>query len=155
MAFSTAPGGPSRAVRAEHTDHREVVGVLDDDTDRAFGGFTVPPSGTVRVPVHLAFAPGTRPDAMTATAAVVERRGGDGDWVGASPPYRFTLTATAPTAAATGPSRTAPPEELAGTGRRAASHLLLLAAAAAACLALGTAAVHLARTSTRTRPPRR
>ncbi|URM91266.1 hypothetical protein LUW75_16200 [Streptomyces sp. MRC013] len=124
MAFSTAPGGPPRAVRAEHTDHREVVGVLDDDTDRAFGGFTVPPSGTVRVPVHLAFASGTRPDEVTAAAAVVQRRGGDGDWVGTSPPYRFALTAPA---AGTGPGTPPPPAASPGnwpvraTARRRAS----------------------------------
>ncbi|MEU2182339.1 hypothetical protein [Streptomyces thermolilacinus] len=102
MAFSTAPGDPARPVRMEHTDHRELVGVLDDDTDRAFAGFTVPPSGTVRVPVHLGFTRAARPDRVTATAAVVQRRGDDGDWVGTSAPYAFTVTAP------TGPS--VPPE---------------------------------------------
>lgn len=148
MAFSTAAGGGPRPVRVEHTDHREIVGVLDDDTDRAFAGFTVPPSGTVRVPVHLAFAAGAHPDEVTATAAVVQRRGDDGDWVGTSPPYRFALTGPEP-------PRTAPPGELAGTGRRATSHLLPLAATAATCLVLGAAAVHLSRTRIRPRPRRR
>ncbi|MFJ8692914.1 hypothetical protein [Streptomyces roseolilacinus] len=145
MGFSTAAGGDPRPVRVEHTDRREVVGVLDDDTDRAFAGFTVPPSGTVRVPVHLAFAAGAHPDEMTAAAAVVQRRGDDGDWVGTSAPYRFTLTGPRP-------SRTASPEELAGTGRRAAPLLLPLAAAAATCLALGAGAVVLARRRPRSRP---
>ncbi|MCP9958866.1 hypothetical protein [Streptomyces sudanensis] len=160
MAFSTAPGGPPRTVRAEHTDHREIVGVLDDDADRAFTGFTVPPSGTVRVPVHLAFTADARPDEVTATAAVVQRRGDDGDWVGTSPPYRFTLAEAAPapaSAVATGPPPTASPGELAGTGRPAASHLLPVAATAAACLLLGALSLHLTRPRQHPRPgpPRR
>ncbi|MFJ9699778.1 hypothetical protein [Streptomyces fradiae] len=95
MAFTAPPGVAERPVRPEHTDHREVVGVLDDATDPAFAGFTVPAGGTLRVPVRLAFAPGAGPDEVTATAAVVQRRGDDGDWVGTSPPYRFTLTGPA------------------------------------------------------------
>ncbi|MFD3353821.1 hypothetical protein [Streptomyces fradiae] len=95
MAFTAPPGRAERPVRPEHTDHREVVAVLDDATDPAFAGFTVPAGGTLRVPVRLAFAPGAGPDEVTATAAVVQRRGDDGDWVGTSPPYRFTLTAPA------------------------------------------------------------
>ncbi|WP_374983024.1 hypothetical protein [Streptomyces fradiae] len=113
MAFTAPPGGAERPVRPEHTDHREVVGVLDDATDPAFAGFTVPAGGTLRVPVRLAFAPGAGPDEVTATAAVVQRRGDDGDWVGTSPPYRFTLTAPAtPPASRPGtvpPSPPAPP----------------------------------------------
>ncbi|WP_010470631.1 hypothetical protein [Streptomyces somaliensis] len=162
MAFSTAAGGLPRTVRAEHTDHREIVGVLDDDADRAFAGFTVPPSGTVRVPVHLAFTADARPDEVTATAAVVQRRGDDGDWVGTSPPYRFALTEAAPAPASapavtTGPPPTASPGELAGTGRPTASHLLPVAATAAACLLLGALSLHLTRPRQRPRPgpPRR
>ncbi|MEU3447428.1 hypothetical protein AB0H29_09380 [Streptomyces thermolilacinus] len=113
MAFSTAPGAPARPVRMEHTDHRELVGVLDDDTDRAFAGFTVPPSGTVRVPVHLAFTRAAGPDRVTATAAVVQRRGDDGDWVGTSAPYAFTVTAPTGPSATPGPAR---PSEPADTG---------------------------------------
>ncbi|MFI6414494.1 hypothetical protein [Streptomyces sp. NPDC050585] len=184
LAFATAPGAAVRPVRMEPTDHRELVGVLDDAGDRAFTGFTVPANGTVRVPVSLAFTAAARPDRVTATAAVVQRRGDDGDWVGTSAPYAFTVTAPAgpaetarpdpprrepspgpvrsaapPDATASGPARTpgpaapatipAPasdaPEELAGTGRRRASHLVPLAAAAAACLAVGAAAVTLTR----------
>ncbi|MFJ3158799.1 hypothetical protein [Streptomyces kanasensis] len=138
LGFSTAPGGRPRPVRVEHTDHDEIVAVLDDDTDRAFAGFAVPPGGTVRVPVHLAFAADARLDELTAHAAVVQRRGDDGDWVGASPSYRFALVA---------PERPPGilPEELASTGRRAAAHVVPLSAAAATCVALGTTAVYLTR----------
>jgi hypothetical protein len=138
LGFSTAPDGPPRPVRVEHTDHDEIVAVLDDDTDRTFAGFAVPAGGTVRVPVHLAFAADARLDEVTAHAAVVQRRGEDGDWVGSSPSYRFTLVA---------PQRPPGilPEELASTGRRAAAHVVPLSATAAACVALGTTAVYLTR----------
>ncbi|GAA4937997.1 hypothetical protein GCM10023237_70230 [Streptomyces coeruleoprunus] len=42
LEFAAREGGPRRPVRVERTDAYEIVGVLDDDTDRTFTGFTVP-----------------------------------------------------------------------------------------------------------------
>ncbi|WP_217624629.1 hypothetical protein [Streptomyces sp. TRM64462] len=141
MEFADREGAAGRAVRVEATDHDEVVGVLDDDTDRAFAGFTVPAGGTVAVPVRLAFAGGARVGAVTANAAVVQRRGDDGEWVGESGDYRFVV------ARAVGESEAAEPEpeQLAGTGRRGAGVLVPLGAAAGGCVAVGAAVVVLAR----------
>ncbi|MEV5339134.1 hypothetical protein AB0K93_11690 [Streptomyces sp. NPDC052676] len=74
-------------VRFEATDRDELVGPFDD----GFPGFTVGPHGTVTVKVRLALTPDARPNEVTATAAVVQRREDDGDWVGQSNDYRFTI----------------------------------------------------------------
>lgn len=163
-----------RAVRVEVTDEHEIVGVLDDDTDPAFAGFTVPAGGTVAVPVRLAFAADALPDELAVTAAIVQRRGHDGDWVGESGVYRFTLAAT-PRSGEQGhdqdqghdqghdQSRDQSREqsgdrtsdqtvdrpggvlgELARTGRRLAD-ILPIAAAAVGCVVLGAGALLLAR----------
>ncbi|WP_327297428.1 hypothetical protein [Streptomyces sp. NBC_01197] len=80
-----------------------------DGTDKAdgAGGFDVPAGRTVSVPVRLAFADGTTPDDVTANAAVVRRHGDDGDWVGESSDYRFTITGAPPA----DPTRTDVPGE--------------------------------------------
>jgi hypothetical protein len=43
--------------------------------------------------VRLALTAGTEPADVVAVAAVVQRRSGDGDWVGESRQYRFTVMA--------------------------------------------------------------
>ncbi|WP_149184740.1 hypothetical protein [Streptomyces sp. TRM49041] len=159
LNFSTTAGAGHRPVRIEHTDQNELVGVLDDDTDNAFAGFTVPARGTVPVPVSLGFTAAARPDEVTARAAIVQRRGDDGDWVGESAAYRFALavpdvpptpnpTPLTPTPTPPTPPPTPPgifPEELASTGRRAAANIVPLTAAAGASLAVGAAALLLTR----------
>ncbi|WP_282791792.1 hypothetical protein [Streptomyces sp. CC224B] len=85
----------------------ETVGVLGDGT----GGFTVRPGGAVTVPVRLAFTSDTTPDRVVASAAVVQRRGDDGDWVGESDDYPFDI-------AGYGGSAWPYPGELAQTGPR-------------------------------------
>ncbi|MEU1461105.1 hypothetical protein ABZ467_10535 [Streptomyces sp. NPDC005727] len=72
----------------ESTDAQELVGVLDAE---GFDGFTVPPGKTVTVKLRLSLTSDTVPDRITANAAVVQRRGADGDWVGESNDYRFTV----------------------------------------------------------------
>lgn len=60
--------------------------------------------------VRLGFTADTRPNEVTANAAVVQRRGDDGEWVGESGGYRFGIGPEAPT-----PQLAGPPE-LADTG---------------------------------------
>ncbi|MEU6090543.1 hypothetical protein ABZ865_27795 [Streptomyces sp. NPDC047085] len=79
-------GSRARPVRFESTDEQELVGVLDAD---GFGGFTVAPGKTVTVKLRLSLASDVAPDHITANAAVVQRRGQDGDWIGESNDYRF------------------------------------------------------------------
>ncbi|MFI6442004.1 hypothetical protein [Streptomyces sp. NPDC050759] len=78
-------GPRTRAVRFESTDEDELVG--------AFGGagFTVGPGKTLTVKVRLALARDAVPNEVTVNAAVVQRRGDDGDWVGQSNAYRFGI----------------------------------------------------------------
>ena len=84
-------------VRFETTDEDELVGAFD-----GFPGFTVGPRATVTVKVRLAITSDAVPNDVTANAAVVQRHDGDGDWVGQSNDYRFTIDAD--TAAPTGPA---------------------------------------------------
>ncbi|MET8772430.1 hypothetical protein [Streptomyces sp. NPDC004658] len=81
-------GPRARPVTFESTDEQELVGVLDG---AGFGGFTVPPGRTVSVRVRLALTSDTGSGQVTASAAVVQRRGQDGDWVGQSNTYRFGI----------------------------------------------------------------
>ncbi|MFG2731998.1 hypothetical protein [Streptomyces canus] len=78
-------GARTRAVRFESTTEDELVG--------AFGGagFTVGPGKTLTVKVRLALTPDAVPNDVTVNAAVVQRHGEDGDWVGQSNDYRFGI----------------------------------------------------------------
>ncbi|MFJ3643483.1 hypothetical protein ACIPRD_27535, partial [Streptomyces sp. NPDC090108] len=77
-------------VRFESTDEQELVGVFDA---QGFAGFTVAPGKTVTVKVRFSLASGTAPEKATINAAVVQRRGEDGEWVGESNDYRFAIAA--------------------------------------------------------------
>jgi hypothetical protein len=92
--------GRPHPVRFQRTDEDELVGAFD-----GFPGFTVGPRATVTVRVRLAFTSDTVPDDVTAEAAVVQRHGDDGDWVGQSADYRFTVAGDP---APTGPAPTGP-----------------------------------------------
>nr|WP_325100332.1 hypothetical protein [Streptomyces broussonetiae] len=81
-------GSRARPVSFRTTDEQELIGVLDG---AGFAGFAVPPGRTVSVKVRLALTSDTAPDQVTANAAVVQRRGDDGDWVGESNAYRFGI----------------------------------------------------------------
>ncbi|MFI6417733.1 hypothetical protein ACIBG6_10050 [Streptomyces sp. NPDC050842] len=152
----------------ETTEAAENVGVFAD-----FGGFAVPAGRTLTVPVRLAFREDTAPDEVVVSAAVVQRRGADGDWVGASGDYRLTVGPVAPDAsgtpeptaeAAEPPGRTpaepkvpnpkgadtgAPRPELARTGRESGEQALVLAPFAAALVLLGAGLVRTARRTVR------
>ncbi|CAM5228233.1 hypothetical protein [Streptomyces narbonensis] len=85
-----------RPVAFETTEAAENVGVFTD-----FGGFAIPAGRTLTVPVRLAFRADTAPDEVAVSAAVVQRRGADGDWVGASDEYRLTVGPAVPDASGT------------------------------------------------------
>ncbi|TXS31038.1 hypothetical protein EAO71_14795 [Streptomyces sp. ms191] len=146
----------------EGTEEHENIGVLT-----GFPGFAVPAGGTVTVPVRLAFRADTAPDEVVANAAIVQRRGDDGDWVGESETYRFTIDPAAPAAepsraepgtavpapASATPSRGAirpstAPGELALTGRDV---VVLLAPVAGALVLVGAVLVLVARRGRRAR----
>ncbi|WP_338058729.1 hypothetical protein [Streptomyces mangrovisoli] len=80
-------GPHAHPVRFETTDEAELVGAFDD----GFPGFTVPARRTLTVRVRLALTADTAADQVTATAAVVQKRGDDGDWIGESNAYRFGI----------------------------------------------------------------
>lgn len=94
----------------ETTDRDEHIGVFGGAGDDAFEGFTVPAGRTVTVQVRLAFTSDTGPGRITANAAIVQRKhpaggrsdsgtgdtgtapeGSDGEWVGESEDYVFTV----------------------------------------------------------------
>ncbi|WP_447037673.1 hypothetical protein [Streptomyces sp. DSM 118878] len=135
--------GKARSLRPEHirlefhdgsrwhpvafhrTDQNENVGVFDD----GFGGFTVGPGKTVTAKVRMGFTGEAAADGVTATAALVQRKKNDGDWVGESNPYAFGIAPDAPAALSA--------DQLAQTGER----FLIALGAAAGILVLGGAAV--------------
>ncbi|AWZ09454.1 MULTISPECIES: hypothetical protein [unclassified Streptomyces] len=104
-----APGAPGGGfpVSLEHTDRDEIIAVFDGGD--AFSGFTVGPGGSVTVTVRLAFAPGTPLGEAVADAALVQRKGDDGDWVGEAGGYRFDIEGP-------GAGETGEAGALAGTG---------------------------------------
>lgn len=158
-------GPRAHPVRFEATDEAELVGAFDD----GFPGFTVAPGRTVTVKVTLAFSTGAdadadaQPDQVTLRAAVVRRRGDDGDWIGQSGDYRFGIdtepapdsesadpSAPASTAASAASSVSSSPsafaeaaQQLARTGLGSAQRAAL--ALAAALLAMGSALLLLRR----------
>lgn len=109
-------GGRPHPVRLEHTDDDELVGAFTDgpaDDSAAtgaasgaasgqaagagrFAGFTVGPGRTLSVKLRLALTSDTAPDTVTANAAVVQRHGDDGDWIGQSNDYRFKVVPGSP-----------------------------------------------------------
>ncbi|MEU5435675.1 hypothetical protein AB0G73_20175 [Streptomyces sp. NPDC020719] len=96
--YDTAAGHP-HPVPFERTDEDEHIGVFDD----GFPGFVIGAGQTVTVKVRLGFTADTRANEITVNAAIVQRRGDNGEWVGESGGYRFGI-APPGAAAATPPS---------------------------------------------------
>ncbi|WP_328298850.1 hypothetical protein OG389_14240 [Streptomyces sp. NBC_00435] len=90
MEFA-APGAPTGTfpVSLERTDRDEIVAVFDGGD--AFSGFAVGPGGALTVTVRLAFAADAPRGEAVADAALVQRKGDDGDWVGEAGGYRFDI----------------------------------------------------------------
>ncbi|MCP3819505.1 hypothetical protein NLX86_15745 [Streptomyces sp. A3M-1-3] len=89
MEFFDEAADRQRPATMEQTDEDEAIGVFEGGT--AFPGFTVEPGGTLTVDVRLAFTADALPNEVVAEAAVVQRKGDDGDWVGDSADYRFAI----------------------------------------------------------------
>ncbi|MCX4543402.1 hypothetical protein [Streptomyces sp. NBC_01565] len=83
-----APGG-SFPVSLERTDRDEIIAVFDGGD--AFPGFSVGAGGSMTVKVRLAFSPDAPHGEVVADAALVQRKGDDGDWVGEAGGYRFSV----------------------------------------------------------------
>ncbi|MFF3750070.1 hypothetical protein ACFYYH_06335 [Streptomyces sp. NPDC002018] len=81
--------GRWRTLPLEKTEQDEIIGVLDDGSP----GLAVPAGRTVSVRARLAFAAGTEANKVIVTAATVQRRGSDGEWVGESNAYRLSVRA--------------------------------------------------------------
>ncbi|MFH8236815.1 hypothetical protein [Streptomyces sp. NPDC018321] len=108
-------GGRPHPVAFEPTDRDELVGAFGESGaeggaeggSEGFPGFTVGPGETLTVKVRLALTSDAEADEVTANAAVVQRRGGDGEWIGQSNDYRFRIHGGEPA----DPSPTAPDGE--------------------------------------------
>ncbi|MFI0034020.1 hypothetical protein ACH4NS_00795 [Streptomyces mutabilis] len=172
-------GDRPHPVELEATDRDELIGAFGEGAGESAGedavddfpGFTVGPGKTLTVKVRLALTSDAEANEVTANAAVVQRRGGDGEWIGQSNDYRFRIRnadstdappadpsaessagqgtePTDPTAPSDAPTphdrATAPPspDELAGTGPGRADAAL---GATALLVTVGGAAVLLAR----------
>ncbi|WP_329195495.1 MULTISPECIES: hypothetical protein [unclassified Streptomyces] len=88
MDFETS-GGP-RPVTLERSDRDEIIAVFDG-AGEDFPGFAIGAGGSRTVRVSLAFAPDAPHGEVLADAAVVQRKGDDGDWVGEAGGYRFSV----------------------------------------------------------------
>ncbi|MEV0636997.1 hypothetical protein AB0I77_18960 [Streptomyces sp. NPDC050619] len=115
-------GDRPHPVRFEETGADELVGAFADDR-AGFRGFTVGPGKTLTVKVRLAVTSAAVPNEVTVNAAVVQRHEDDGDWVGQSNDYRFSIDAGPAPRPSPGVSATAPAtgrfpfaDELARTG---------------------------------------
>ncbi|MEV0277232.1 hypothetical protein AB0I22_12710 [Streptomyces sp. NPDC050610] len=80
-------------VRFVRTDEAENVGVFGGGSSGApgFSGFTLPAGRSVVVPVRQRFTGAAPEGPVTENVTAVRRRAGDGDWVGQSGDYAFTV----------------------------------------------------------------
>lgn len=152
-----------RPVALETTAEGEVVGVLDGDG--RFPGFAVPAQKSVTAKVRLRLAADAPPNQVTVFAAIVQRQGDDGEWVGESGDYPFAVlgddgsgidagidAGVTPDELATAPDELATaPDELATTGTGTGTGSLLLLGAAFGAVLLGSGALMLASRWRRTR----
>ncbi|MFI1285544.1 hypothetical protein ACH4U5_33125 [Streptomyces sp. NPDC020858] len=83
-----APGGTFPA-SLEHSDRDEIIAVFDGGD--AFPGFAVGAGGSLTVRVGLAFSDDAPTGEVVADAALVQRKGDDGDWIGEAGGYRFSV----------------------------------------------------------------
>ncbi|UUU41858.1 hypothetical protein [Streptomyces sp. NBC_00162] len=109
MEFDTPSG--TLPVSLERTDRDEIIAVFDGGS--AFPGFTVAAGGSLTVRVGLAFAPDAPTGEVVADAALVQRNGDDGDWIGEAGGYRFSVE---------GPEDPQEAGSLAHTGPRELAH---------------------------------
>ncbi|WP_310435157.1 hypothetical protein [Streptomyces sp. 3330] len=94
-AFTEGPTAEGPTSGEAEEEAQKDGGQAEGQTDGAegFPGFSVGPGRTLTVKLRLALTSDTAPDTVTANAAVVQRHGDDGDWIGQSNDYRFTVEA--------------------------------------------------------------
>lgn len=94
-AFTDGPMGETSGEATDQLGDGRADGQADRRADGAdgFAGFTVGPGRTLTVKLRLALTSDTVPNAITANAAVVQRHGDDGDWIGQSNDYHFAVEA--------------------------------------------------------------
>ncbi|MFF5707367.1 hypothetical protein ACFY7H_33515 [Streptomyces sp. NPDC012794] len=125
-----APGGPF-PVTLERSDRDEIIAVFDGgpgggnganggNGDSRFAGFSVPAGGSATVKVRLAFAADTPLGEVVADAALVQRKAGDGEWVGEAGGYRFSVEGPQDPAEAGSLAHTGPHEWVYGSAAVAA-----------------------------------
>ncbi|MFJ3965407.1 hypothetical protein [Streptomyces sp. NPDC090036] len=112
-----APGG-TFPVSLERSDRDEIIAVFDGGD--AFPGFAVGPGGSLTVKVGLSFAPDAPVGEVVADAALVQRKGDDGDWIGEAGGYQFSVEGPADPVAAGALARTGQREWAYGAGAVAA-----------------------------------
>ncbi|MEU9300359.1 hypothetical protein [Streptomyces sp. NPDC048269] len=112
-----APGG-TLPVSLERSDRDEIIAVFDGGD--AFPGFTVAAGGSLTVKVALAFAPDAPTGEVLADAALVQRKGDDGDWIGEAGGYRFSVEGPEDPVEAGSLAHTGPRDWAYGTGAGAA-----------------------------------
>ncbi|WP_051837646.1 hypothetical protein [Streptomyces sp. NRRL F-2580] len=112
-----APGG-TFPTTLESSDRDEIIAVFDGGD--AFPGFTVGPGGSLTVRVGLAFAPDAPTGEVLADAALVQRKGDDGDWIGEAGGYRFSVESPEDPVEAGSLAHTGPREWAYGAGAVAA-----------------------------------
>ncbi|MFJ4983111.1 hypothetical protein ACIP9H_04885 [Streptomyces sp. NPDC088732] len=103
-------GARWRPVPVAHTGNDENIAVVGEHDP----GVVLPAHRTVRVALRLRFTPDAPPGPVEASATVVQRRGADGDWVGESAPYRFTVAPPGDGSGAVPPTAPGTPRETAG-----------------------------------------
>ncbi|MFG2984697.1 hypothetical protein ACGFYQ_26165 [Streptomyces sp. NPDC048258] len=112
-----APGG-TLPVSLERSDRDEIIAVFDGGD--AFPGFTVAAGGSLTVKVALAFAPDAPTGEVVADAALVQRKGDDGDWIGEAGGYRFSVEGPEDPVEAGSLAHTGPRDWVYGAGAGAA-----------------------------------
>ncbi|WP_329117738.1 hypothetical protein [Streptomyces sp. NBC_01465] len=122
MEFFDESTGSWRPIPFTATDEDEHIGVFDD----GFPGFVIGAGETLTVKVRLAFTSDTAPNEIVANAAIVQRQGDDGDWVGESNDYRFSILGASGIRPGAGSAELAEtgPSSLLGLGATAGAFLL-------------------------------
>lgn len=134
LDFADPASGAWRPVDFETSDDNEKIGLPGGEGG---AGFTVPARGSLTVRLRLAFTADAPRDRVVVSATTMQRRGGDGAWVGESNHYAFDIGGSGAPGAAV-----AAPAQLAATGAR--QDVLAALGGIAAVLTLGGTALVVA-----------
>ena len=87
----SAPGSPEVTAPKPSPEVSTERSPEGSPEENPFPGFTVAPGATLSVKMRLAVTSDAVANEVVAHAAVVQRYGDDGDWVGESNDYRFRI----------------------------------------------------------------